>query len=795
MIQNDSDLELVEPAGAQSVSDRSFTLMEFDKVLRLLARHTTSPLARQQALELRPSYHPDEVARLQRHTAEAIKVLDIGRDIDLSTAGAIASLAQRAALKGALTGAELRQVAAALVAARRARHSLARLHKEAPGLSALAESLPELAGLQKKIESGINPQGEVADTASPEIHRLREGVRQAHDRLVTNLRRIIRSSRGQEVLQEPVFTIRSERMVLPVKAEMKGRMPGLVHDVSDTGATVFVEPYEMVELGNSWRELLLEEQREVLRVLRRLSQAVGEHGEEIARGVEVLAELDLILARGRLGRAMGASPPLAWEGEQPYLRLVDARHPLLPGPVVPLTLEIHSQRPVLLITGPNAGGKTIALKTLGLLTLMYQAGLLPPAAEGSAFSVFDGVYADIGDQQSIEQAHSTFSSHIHNITVILRTATKRTLVLLDELGTNTDPEEGSALARAVLGHLCHKGTTTIATGHFRSVASFVEEQPGMTNASVELNPETLMPTYRLSMGLPGRSYALIIASRLGLPQSIIAHAQELLPPGERRTDDLLLELQQERAVAVRLRAQAGEAQQQAQTLRQELEAEALRMASSREEILGEMRRELSSRAEEVRRRLVRAERALEAEADMEQVRHALDDTRAVRLGLKGREWRPPPAQPPWWRDLSRGDRVKVKGLNMPAIVLSPPGADGRVEVLMGSTRARFDGEQLESRATAPTPSPSIPLTHQPPEADAELHLRGQRVEPALQEMEFFLDRAVLRGLNRVLITHGRGTGALRQALRERLARHPLVKSFSSAQRSSGGDGSTMVELD
>ncbi|MDP6783487.1 MAG: endonuclease MutS2, partial [Dehalococcoidia bacterium] len=541
----------------------------------------------------------------------------------------------------------------------------------------------------------------MADTASPEMHRLREGVRQSHDRLVTALGRIIRSSRGREVLQEPVFTIRSERMVLPVKAEMKGRMPGLVHDVSDTGATVFVEPYEMVELGNSWRELLLEEQREVLRVLRRLSRAVGEHGAEISQGVEALAELDLILARARLGRALGAAPPLAWEGEQPYLRLMEARHPLLPGPVVPLTLEIHPQQPVLLITGPNAGGKTVVLKTLGLLTLMYQAGLLPPAAEGSAFSVFDGVYADIGDQQSIEQARSTFSSHIQNIAAIIRAATTRSLVLLDELGTNTDPEEGSALARAVLGHLCRKGATTIATGHFRSVAGFVEEQPGMSNASVELDPETLMPTYRLSMGLPGRSYALVIASRLGLPQPIINHAQELLPPGERRTDDLLLELQQDRAAAVRLRAQAEKAQHHAQALRQELEAEVHRMSSRREDILGEMRRELSARAEKVRQRLTRAARALEVETDLEQVRHALDDARAVRQELKGREWRPPPTQPPWWRDLSRGDRVKVKGINMPATVLSPPGSDGRVEVLIGSTRARFDGEQLQRQAPAP----------------------------------------------------------------------------------------------
>jgi len=317
----------------------------------------------------------------------------------------------------------------------------------------------------------------------------------------------------------------------------------------------------------------------------------------------------------------------------------------------------------------------------------------------------------------------------------------------------------------------------------------------MGNASVELDPETLMPTYRLSMGLPGRSYALVIASRLGLPQPIINHAQELLPPGERRTDDLLLELQQDRAAAVRLRAQAEEAQHQAQVLRQELEAEAHRMASRREEILGEMRRELSARAEEVRGQLRRAERALEAEADLEQVRHALGDARTVRRELKGQEWRPPPTQPPWWRDLSRGDRVKVKGINMPATVLSPPGADGRVEVLIGSTRARFDGEQLQSQSTSPVSTPSIPLTHQPSVADAELHLRGQRVEPALQEMEFFLDRAVLRGLNRVRIIHGQGTGALRQAVRERLARHPLVKSFNSAERSSGGDGATMVELD
>ncbi len=774
---------------------RSLELVEFDKVLRLLAGHTTSPLAHQRALELCPSYEPEEVARLQQQTAEAVRLLETGRDIDLSAAGEVAPLAQRAALEGVLTGAELRQVAAALGAARRARRILSGHQKESPLLSALSLSLPDLAPLQKEIEASITPQGEVVDTASPELHRLREGVRHSHERIVTALSRIMRSPRGHEVLQEPVFTIRSERLVLPVKAEMKGRLPGLVHDVSDTGATVFVEPYQTVELGNTYRELTLEEQREVLRVLRRLSRAVGEHGAEISRGVEAMAELDLILARARLGRALGAAPPVAWEGDRPFIRLVDARHPLLTGPIVPLTLEIDPQRPVVLITGPNAGGKTVALKTLGLLSLMYQAGLLPPAAEGSTFSVFDGVYADIGDQQSIEQARSTFSSHVQNMAAILEAATARSLVLLDELGTNTDPDEGSALAKAVLGHLSRRGVATVATGHFRSVASFVEEQPGMANASVELDPETLTPTYRLSLGLPGRSYALVIASRLGLPQPLIAHARELLPPGERRTDDLLLELQQELAAAVRLRTQAEEAQRQAEALRRELEAELHRLATHREEMLGDTRRELLARAEEVRGRLRQAEKALEAETDLAQVQHALADALAVRREVKGEDWRPQPTRPPWWHDLARGDRVKVKGLNMPATVLSPPGPQGRVEVLIGSTRARFDAEQLQPQPLSPAPTPSIPLKPHPPAADAELHLIGQRVEQALEEMEVFLDRALLHGHNRVRIVHGLGTGALRQALRERLARHPLIRAFGSAEPHAGGDGATMVELD
>lgn len=773
-------------------------LLEFDRLRSLLAEHTTFPPARELAIALEPAYQAEEVSRLRQETEEAYRILSLAGKLDFSAADIRPSL-KRASWDAVLLSQELREVSQTLKTARLARHTFWRWRREASNLALLAENIPELTDLEKEIEQCIGAGGEVVDKASVELKRLRGEVREAHQELADALNRIIRSPLGREVLQEPIITIRSDRMVLPLKAEMKGRLRGLVHDVSASSATVFVEPFSTVKPGNRWRELVLEEQQEVQRILRGLSLLVGKQSAAALRGVETLAILDLILAKARLAFSRQWTLPQIWEGERPYIRLVKARHPLLQGEVVPISLEISPEHPVLLISGPHAGGKTVTLKTVGLLTLLFQSGLPLPAEQESVLSVFDGVYVDIGDQQSVEESRSTFSSHVQNYSTILEKATPSSLVLLDELGTSTDPEEGSALAKAILSHLAERRVTVIATGHYRNVADLVQSHPLMLNASVELHPLTLAPTYQLTVGLPGRSYALLMASRYGLPREIVEAARKEMAPRQVQEEDLLSELQQERYAAVRKRQEAEQLQAQAAAQRQELEQQLADIASRKAEMLEEAKRELQQRVEEVRERLREAEKKLQAAGEVKEIREAMSGVLASRRELRGEKWRLSAAEEPRWRqDLRPGDRVKVKGYRFEGTVLSRPDSRGRVELLIGNSRAFFPVEELASgERPAPSPFPSPPPVPRPTlrrEEELELNLRGERVEEALARLENFLDHALLQQTRRVRIVHGQGSGALRQAIRERLAGHPLVKDFAPAALHVGGDGVTIVEL-
>ena len=524
--------------------ENTLRLLEFHVVRERLAGYTTFPPARELAFELTPSYDPAEVARRQQETTEARTFLDRGSDIDLAEAVDLRQALQRAALGGILTGEELRDVHDTLKVTRGTRAALLR-HKETPGLGAMAQNLPVLRELEKELAAVIGRSGEVLDSASPALRELRAESRAAHQRLVDSLERTVRRMQRHNILQEPIITQRNGRMVLLVKSEMKHRLPGIVHDDSDSGATLFVEPMAAIGLGNRWRELRLAEEREEERVLRSLSAKVEARSEELLLGLELLARLDLAMAKARYALSINASASSVIEGERQYIWLMDARHPLLEGEVVPITIKMGEGWSLLLITGPNAGGKTVALKTIGLLTLMAQTGLHIPATE-STLSLFNGVYADIGDQQSIQQSLSTFSSHVQNLRAIMEQATDKSLVLIDELGTSTDPEESAALAKGILSHSLQRGITLVATTHQRDVSAFVQEQPGMINASVELDPRTLAPTYRLTLGLPGRSYALTIASRLGLDSEIVERARALLSPVHQQAESLLKELQEER---------------------------------------------------------------------------------------------------------------------------------------------------------------------------------------------------------------------------------------------------------
>ena len=795
-------------------------LLEFDKVREQLVNHTHTVVGAERARSLSPTLDLLDIATRQQETSEAKQYLDDGGGLEFGPDQDFREILQRALLGGLLRGDELFAIRELLRAARFDRTELSR-HEEIPLLASIGESIPELGDLERTLSGSISPVGEVLDNASPVLHNLRQDARNAQNRLNDIMERNLRRLQRVDVLQEALITQRNGRMVLLIKAEMRYRVPGIVHDVSDSGATVFVEPMPAIDAGNRWREARLAEDREVERVLRQLSGMVGLSGEDLMLTLDQIARLDLDIAKARYSKVIKAVAP--WVSEQEVsdrrLRLVRARHPLLTGNVVPVSIDLDRDQEVLLITGPNAGGKTVTLKTVGLLAMMAQAGLHVPAEEAH-FPRFDGIYADIGDQQSISESLSTFSSHITNLKGIMSRATVNSLVLVDELGTSTDPEEGSALASAVLRYFQKIGSFVVGTTHHRGVARFVQEQPGMVNASVDLDPTTLEPTYHVTLGLPGRSYALTIAARLGVPQEVIDDARTGISPVEQATEGLLQELQQERRVVEELRQEAEIARADSARKQRELDVQLADVESAKANLVEDSRQELQSRIGGILDRLARAERTLEA-AEMRQdaearVRAAAraetetkqqmqahrDEIKEVQRELDSTSWSPIDVErTPWQETLKEGDRVYIRGIAQPVEVISAADSQERIEVLLGTMRAKIPVYQLERKADAdPTAAAQgVYLSRSSSRAprrgpSPELDLRGMRVDEALSRVDNALNDASLDGASSVRLIHGKGTWALRIAIREYLSGHPLVISAQDGE-GAGGDGITVAELE
>ena len=795
-------------------------LLEFDKVREELANHTHTVVGAERARSLSPTLDLLDIATRQQETSEAKQYLDDGGGLEFGPDQDFREILQRALLGGLLRGDELFAIRELLRAARFDRTELSR-QEEIPLLASIGESIPELGDLERTLSGSISPVGEVLDNASPVLHNLRQDARNAQNRLNDIMERNLRRLQRADVLQEALITQRNGRMVLLIKAEMRYRVPGIVHDVSDSGATVFVEPMPAIDVGNRWREARLAEDREVERVLRQLSGMVGLSGEDLMLTLDQIARLDLDIAKARYSKVIKAVAP--WVSEQEVsdrrLRLVRARHPLLTGNVVPVSIDLDRDQEVLLITGPNAGGKTVTLKTVGLLAMMAQAGLHVPAEEAH-FPRFDGIYADIGDQQSISESLSTFSSHITNLKGIMSRATVNSLVLVDELGTSTDPEEGSALASAVLRYFQKIGSFVVGTTHHRGVARFVQEQPGMVNASVDLDPTTLEPTYHVTLGLPGRSYALTIAARLGVAQEVIDDARTGISPVEQATEGLLQELQQERRVVEELRQEAEIARADSARKQRELDVQLADVESAKANLVEDSRQELQSRIGGILDRLARAERTLEA-AEMRQdaearVRAAAraetetkqqmqahrDEIKEVQRELDSTSWSPIDVErTPWQETLKEGDRVYIRGIAQPVEVISGADSQERIEVLLGTMRAKIPVYQLERKADAdPTAAAQgVYLSRSSSRAprrgpSPELDLRGMRVDEALSRVDNALNDASLDGASSVRLIHGKGTWALRIAIREYLSGHPLVISAQDGE-GAGGDGITVAELE
>lgn len=801
-----------EDDGRDALRAQAQETLEFHLIRERVAERALFFPARQLALSLAPSYDAREVAELQRETAEARAVMDEGGEVDMQSGADISDAVTRAALGGMLTGGDLLQVAAAIDVHRRAKSGILSVRQHAPLMADIAAGIPDLRDLSRRIRARIGPRGEVLDDATHTLRALRSQIRRAYGRVTGALNELMQSSQADSALQDKVISIRNDRLVVQVKAEMRSRIPGIVHDASNTGATLFVEPVATIEMGNEWRELALAEEREIRQVLRDLSDMVGDNAPDIRLANELTARLDFIMARARFSyalRGIGAASPQGGEGDM-SARLINARHPLLGRNAVPVNVTIGPQWSVLVVTGPNTGGKTVAMKTVGLLALMNQSGLHIPADEGSALPVFDGVYADVGDRQSIEQSVSTFSSHIRNVIQILRAATPKSLALLDELGTSTDAEEGSALAKAILEHLANNRVSAIATTHHRGVAAFAETAPNMMNASVQLDPDSLQPTYHLTLGIPGRSYAMAIAASLGLPSPIMDSAQALLEPQYLRFEDWLSELQRERAQLQAAQRDAEQSRADADALRARLGEQIDYLIAHRQDILDAARRSALSQFDEAQRRLKRAEAALSWNAgapsaapsptsreDIARLRRELAQQRAQAAAASAPL--PAPAQERR-RTLAPGDAVFVRGMNISGTLVSLPQDGGDAEVGIGNVRIQVQPSRL---ALADQPADSQPERPQPavsidigPMLDTgELDIRGMRADESLAQLEQFLDKAARDGFRSVRIIHGRGKGILRNVVREHLARHPLARSFEPEARERGGDGATLVQLD
>ncbi|HEX8731449.1 MAG TPA: endonuclease MutS2 [Ktedonobacterales bacterium] len=784
---------------------KSLNTLEYPKIIARLAQETAFSASRELALALEPTGDYADAQRRQAYTAEARRLLDLRPDAGIRGARDVRPQVKAAERGKTLAPAELLDILATARSSSHVNRLITRMEDESfPLLRGLAVDLPQRPQLEGRIAESISEEGEVMDSASPRLRQLRNEIRAAQQRLQERLGTLVNEFRA--ALQEPIITMRSDRYVLPVRAEARGQVRGIVHDQSGSGATVFVEPLVVVEMNNRLRQLQIEEQQEVERILAELSDLVGREAPYLTLAVELLAEIDLCLAKARYASVVrGSAPKLNAEGR---LLLRQARHPLLTGRVVPLDFTLGGPTRMIVITGPNTGGKTVALKTVGLLALMALAGLHIPAEDDSEVPVYHDVFADIGDEQSIEQSLSTFSSHMSRIVEILREATPDALVLLDELGAGTDPSEGSALARAILTHLLERGVETVATTHYSELKAFAHERAGVENASVEFDVETLSPTYHLTIGLPGRSNALAIAARLGLPAGIIEQGREFLGEAGVEMESLLTNLAEERQVAADERYRLSMERAEAEYQRKELERMRRETEEERERIINAAREKARRESEAAQAELARIRtqmRRTMTEERLEQLRERARKVETRNAPLPSRA-RPAAsaddeaiAEP---GDLQAGDQVRVRSLGQTGEVVAAPNARGEAEVQVGAMRMRVAVANLErlSKRKARAEAGSYPqLVTLPPRDEAtapesQLDLRGWRVEDALDEVDSYLNDAAMHGLASVRLLHGKGTGALRQAIRDQLRRHPLVKGFESAPQREGGDGVTVVTL-
>ena len=784
--------------------ERHFKALELDKILHLLAEETSCDAAAELAQNLRPSTSLSQVKRLLTETDEAHTMMARFGAPSFGGLKDVSNSLRRAEAGGTLNMTELLRIATVL----RTLRGIVDWRSKSEGVKSILDDRFDAIMPNKYLEDRINhailSEEEMADNASPQLATIRRKIRSASSRAREQLEKMVRSPVTQKYLQDPIITMRDGRFVVPVKAECRGDVPGLVHDTSSSGATVFVEPMAVVEANNEVRVLLSQEQAEMERILAELSAEAGNFASGIISGYKEAVELNLIFAKANLGYKMKATLPLV--NDEGKIELKRARHPLIDKEkVVPTDIELGLHSDTLVITGPNTGGKTVSLKTVGLLTLMAMCGLLLPVADNSQISIFNHVLADIGDEQSIEQSLSTFSAHMTNIIKIFEQADASSLILLDELGAGTDPIEGAALAMSILEALRRKGTRIAATTHYAELKAYALQTEGVENACCEFDVTTLRPTYRLLIGVPGRSNAFAISLRLGMDPEIVEHARELVSSENTRFEDVVQSLEtsrqrleEERKEAQRQRLEAEEASRAAKERKDAIDAQADReMEEARRrasELIARTRGQIDAMLNEMEELKKQKNKALTAEqkAKLKSGLRALENE-ADPVRKKDEEAYVLP------RPLKKGDPVLIYDIDKKGTVLQPPDKDGKTALVQaGIIQTRVPVSNLRLLNEKPVKKPQGSVTRSVNRANVraamELDVRGQTSDEALMNVDQFIDSAVLAGINMLTIIHGKGTGALRAAVQQHLKRHPNVKSFRLGTFGEGEAGVTIVEL-
>lgn len=786
------------------MQQKSIHTLEFPKIQKMLSDLVSSGMGQAKIDEMFPSADFETVFRWQKETSEACALLESGSN-PLSGLHDIRAAIKRAELGGVLEGEELLNIAYTLGAARKIRRTLQESAELYPFLNEVGIHLSNHKKLEDDILDILDEKGIVKDHATPELRRLRIAIRQHQQNMKSKMESFIRNPNIQKYLQETIITMRNDRYVIPVKQENRHAVPGIVHDSSNSGATLFIEPMAIVDLNNELRQVLLLERDEVLRILQEISTRIGADYLFIQRSVEALANFDYIFARARLSFALKATEPeISRDGS---LKFWQARHPLLKGKVIPIDIRLGERFHVLLITGPNTGGKTVTLKTVGLLNLMGQCGLHIPAEAGSKIGLFDHILADIGDEQSIEQSLSTFSSHMTNIVRIMETATEHSLLLFDELGAGTDPTEGAALAMSILEELLHRQSRVVATTHYSELKIFAYHHEGVENASVEFDIETLRPTYKLMIGIPGRSNAFEIAQRLGLNKEVIDYARSKVGSDQLKVEDMLTLLEENLK-------QSQQDRIEAQNFKSQWEAEKKLMLAEREDSNSKAR-ERVQRAQSEAAGVIKAARQ-EAEEILTELRslrrnisereltEAAQNSRQTFKRMSGKmasldEHAQDKTGEPVG-DLLVGDPVIWTKYMVEGVVLEEVHGQTEVMIQAGAMKISVPISQLrtgtkkKSETFKPMFSTKKEVATEDSALKTQLDLRGQTLDEALMATDKFLDNAFLAQINKVWIIHGKGTGVLRTGIRDYLKTHPHVKSYVFASFHEGGDGATVVEL-